>query len=138
MDKNDACEDILQKHVKKGVKKPKKWIFPQTKLQIKTTKPLIKNPSRYVFYNFDKILKQNIFFHFGPKMTPVRYFTKKKQISPFFKFQMGIKMCKNFCPENFFSPKSANAHIFELLKRWGLWPILKAKYENSLGGPLFS
>ena len=31
---NDACEDILQKHVKKEVKKPKKWIFPQKKDEI--------------------------------------------------------------------------------------------------------
>jgi hypothetical protein len=36
--KNDACEDILQKHMKKGVKKPKKWIFFKKKLKYTNNK----------------------------------------------------------------------------------------------------
>ena len=76
-----------------------------------------------------------MFFHFGAKMTFVRIFQKKKN-SLFFKFLIGIKMCRNFCLENIFFPKSANVHIFELLKRWRpITPManLKAKYENVLG-----
>ena len=118
--------------VKQGVKKPKQMDF-SPRAEIKITKPLIKNPSRYVFYNFDKI-KKNFCFHFGPRMTHVWIFHKKTpKFHPFSNFKC-IKMCRNFCTENFFSPKSANVHIFELLKRWGPMANLKAKYKNSLGG----
>ena len=76
-----------------------KWALLKKKLKYKNNKASYKNPSRYVFYNFDKIQKKKNVFHFGPKMTPVRIFHKNKQILPFFKFQMGIKMCRNFWPE---------------------------------------
>ena len=36
-------------------------------LDIKTTKPFIKNPSCYVFYNFDKLKEKKHFFSFWTK-----------------------------------------------------------------------
>jgi hypothetical protein len=46
-------------------------------LNIKTSKPCIKNPLGYVFYNFDKILRKNNFCRFGPKMSPKKLIYKK-------------------------------------------------------------
>ena len=153
----------LRKRVKKlkNTKKSLKNKFCQKKkLKYKNNKSLLsKNPSRYVFYNFDTI-KKKCFFILGKKWHLWGYFTEtrekrgkkslKNKISPqkscnikttkpFFKFHMGIKMCRNFWTEKTFFPKSVNVHIFELLKHWGPMANLKEKFENSLGGeaPIF-
>jgi hypothetical protein len=75
---SDSENDPLQKKAKKNKKELTKRLkigfCQKKKVNIKTTKTFIKNPSRYVFYNFDKIYQKNIIFHFGIKMTPVKIF----------------------------------------------------------------
>ena len=52
------------------------------------TKPFIKNRSRNVFYNFEKILRKNNFYRFGQKMAPINLFYRNKTyLSLFFYFK---------------------------------------------------
>ena len=68
---------------------------------IKTTKPFIKNPLGYVFYQCDTIKKKKQFW-FWPKMTDYEFFCEKSSNLALFWLQKGIKGRRNFWPEFFF------------------------------------
>ena len=67
-------------------------------------------------------------------MTLVRIFHKKNPNFIFFQISNGPENVQKLLTRKILFPKSANVHIFELLKRRCLRLNLKAKYENSLGG----
>ena len=86
------CTSFLQNLVKKGVNSLKNGFFSKKRCDIIKTKPFMKNPFRYDFYNFDKILRKIFFCHFGPKVTSIHHFYKKMLFFGIFFPSKGHKM----------------------------------------------